>query len=181
MYNGSVPQPLARIVQDEALTGPRGPDGRHEIVVPGGWLTEGAWVEIPLPRLLSCALCDGGGCDRCDRSGAVTTRPRKTPTEVVEVQLPSGGPAILRLPRRGGLPAPEEEALGRGVLLLAVRVGAEPSEGLRRLPDRAPPRPSRPSYPGPERPPSDALLTPHRFLALAALCFALGLAWLLSR
>lgn len=180
MYNGIVPQPLARVVHDEALTGPRGPDGRHEIVVPGGWLKEGAWIEVPLPRLLNCAACDGGGCDRCDRSGAVTTRPRKSPDEVVEIQLPCTGPAILRLPRRGGLPSSAEEGLGRGVLLLAVRIGAAPSEGLRKLeiPEVAPVVSFRPRAPVSG---DLAGLTPDRFLVIAALCLLLALAWLLTR
>jgi hypothetical protein len=184
VYNQKVPQPLARILQDDALTGPRGPDGRHEIVVPDGWLLESAWIEVPLPRLLNCAACEGGGCDRCDRSGAVTTRPRKTPDEVVEVQLPGQAPAILRVPRRGGLPSAEQGDLGRGVLLLAIRIGAAPTEGLRRIPDRAPPRPSRPSSPSAivrSGVAPDTLLTPERFLVLAALCFALVFLWLLTR
>ncbi|MCS6899448.1 MAG: hypothetical protein RMJ98_06970 [Myxococcales bacterium] len=175
-----MPQPLARIVQDELLTGPRGPDGRHEIVVPRSWLAEGAWVEIPLPRLLSCALCDGGGCDRCHRSGAVTTRVQQMSTEVIEVQLPVGGPAILRLPRLGGLPSPGE-ALGRGLLLLTIRVGAEPSAGLRKLPDRASLRSVHPSPIPPHPRLKGTLLTPHRILALAALCLIVGILWWLRQ
>ena len=34
MYNGGVSQPLAKVLDDETLSGARGPDGLHEIVVP---------------------------------------------------------------------------------------------------------------------------------------------------
>jgi hypothetical protein len=172
-----VPQPLAKVVQDDALHGPRGPDGRHEIVVPEGWLGEGAWVEIPLPRLLNCAACEGGGCDRCERSGAVATRPRKTLTEVVELQLPTA-PAILRVPRRGGLPGEEAQGLGRGVLLLAVRTGAAPSEGVRRIARSLAASRSSDAL-APIAPPG--LVTPGRFLWAAAALLAAGMAWLLGR
>lgn len=136
VYNESVAQPLAQILEDDALRGPRGPDGCHEITVPAAWLLDETRVELVLPRLLGCADCEGGGCDRCERSGAVATRERGEPDELLEVQLPSSAPVVLRLPRHGGLPT--DAALGRGVLLLTVRPG-EASSGVRRL-GAAPPR-----------------------------------------
>lgn len=169
-----MPQPLAKVLSDEAFQGPRGPDGRHEIVVPEEWLAERAWVEVPLPRLLSCISCDGGGCDRCDRSGAVTTRPRKTLAEVVEVQLPSSG-AVLRIPRYGGLPPDSEPELERGLLLLTVRAGSPATEGLRKLERVAPVVPVR------KAPAPQGGFTPGLFLLVAALMLMAGMAWLLSR
>jgi len=171
VYNEIVPAPLARVFDDEAFAGPRGPDGRHEIVVPRAWLDGRSWIEVPLPRLLSCASCDGGGCDGCDRSGAVATRPRKTPAEVVEVQLPGQSPAVLRLPRYGGLPADHQEGLDRGLLLLVIRAGDQPSEGLRLL---SPPA----AAPAPLAPP--ALISPSTLLWVAGAIFALALLWLIS-
>lgn len=127
-----VSQPLARVLQEESLTGPRGPDGCHEVTVLESWFSEESWIEVSLPRLLRCASCEGGGCDQCERSGAIATRPRKSPEEILEIQLPRGGPATLRLPQRGGVPLEGQDVLVRGLLLLTIRVGEVPSEGLRR-------------------------------------------------
>lgn len=170
MYNGIVPVPLAKVFDDDELTGPRGPDGRHEIVVTEDWMLGRAWIEIPLPRLLSCASCDGGGCDGCERSGAVATRPRKTPPEVIEVQLPGAAPVVLRLPRYGGL-APDENT-ARGLLLLAIRLGPEPSEGLRLVDLPPAPQPLAP----PPAPPRPLVL-----LWVAAAVMVALLIWLLLR
>ncbi len=125
MYNGGVSQPLAKVLDDETLAGARGPDGIHEIVVPGDWLDERLRVDVTLPRLLRCAACQGGGCDRCERQGAVTSRERGAPVEVVNVQLPPT-PATVRVPRHGGLLSGQP----RGHLLLQVRTGEQPSDGL---------------------------------------------------
>jgi hypothetical protein len=116
---------------------PRGPDARLDVRVPAEWLRSGATVEVELPRNLTCALCEGGGCDACDRSGAVTLRGRGELAEVVEVTLPPrrpGGPAtvILRVPDYGGLPAPDTD-LPRGNLLLRVSEGPAPDAGVARM------------------------------------------------
>jgi hypothetical protein len=59
---------LARVTND--LDEPRGPDVLLNVEVPMEWLEEGASVSIVLPRLLTCARCEGGGCDVCGRKGA---------------------------------------------------------------------------------------------------------------
>jgi len=113
------------------------------------WLNAGEVIELTLPRNLSCATCGGGGCDACDRSGAITLRQRDEPAEVVEVTLPSR-PAdelpdsrgiTLRIPELGGLPEAGSD-LPRGVLLLTVVPSAEPDPSiklLRGVPSRRPP------------------------------------------
>jgi hypothetical protein len=107
---------------------PRGPDVTHKVRVKPEWLEVGATIEFELPRNLSCAACKGGGCDKCDRSGAITIRDRGEPGELVTVTLPrhtpdlettaSGRGVIVRIPERGGLP--ESPKMPRGLLLLSV-------------------------------------------------------------
>lgn len=125
-------QALGRVLQKDDLEGPRGPDARHRITVPRAWLAEGRWVELDLPRMLECARCGGGGCDGCERSGAVTTRGRKELPEIVELRLPESTQAVtVRLPKRGGLPPDSMPDLARGVLLLAIVPGDAASDGVR--------------------------------------------------
>jgi len=117
---------LGRVARTD-LASPRGPDAVHRIRVPRALLRQGAAIELELPRHLVCALCEGGGCDTCDRSGAVTLRERGAPPDVVSVTLPqavSGDGFVIRLPERGGLAAPES-GLPRGYLLLRVEPSAE--------------------------------------------------------
>jgi hypothetical protein len=81
---------LARVTNDHDE--PRGPDVLHGVEVPMEWLEEGASVSIVLPRLLTCARCEGGGCDVCGRKGAF----EQTGVE---------GPIIVSLPRQAGAAA----------------------------------------------------------------------------
>jgi hypothetical protein len=132
---------LARVTNPDQDR-PRGPDVELAISVPEGWLREGATLEIELPRNLACAACRGGGCDACERSGAVSVRGRKDPIELVEVTLPrpradAGAPPetrpfAMRIPDRGGL-GPAGSDLPRGNLLLAVTCGADATRGVTRL------------------------------------------------
>lgn len=119
-------EPLARIALD--LEGPRGPDVLHEIEVPAPWFERGARVQVDLPRRLVCAACEGGGCDRCGRSGAFEV-PRDEP---LEFTLPTGTePGVGVRVRFPGLGAASAEATeGRGQLVLSVRVGEQPSRGV---------------------------------------------------
>jgi hypothetical protein len=162
---------------------PRGPDVEMQLSIPEDWIHGGATLELELPRNLACAVCKGGGCDSCDRSGAVSLRGRKDPIELVEVTLPRGGESpgaasfVLRLPDRGGLP-PEGSELPRGNLLLSIRPGPAPERGVVRLP-------------GPSIPPGkipEVLDTgvparqPPGPLVLAALVVAIvALAWIVVR
>jgi hypothetical protein len=135
----TVPAVIGRVTHDQDR--PRGPDVRLELRVPERWLSDGATVEIALPRNLPCALCDGGGCDTCDRSGAMSLRGRDDPDERVQVTLPrventrsSGtrGVVLLRVPDYGGMPPPGHD-LPRGNLLLCVRAAGDPSAGVMRI------------------------------------------------
>ena len=116
---------LGRVVQTE-LDSPRGPDASHRLKVPREWLEQGAVIEFELPRHLTCRACEGGGCDICERSGAVTLRGRGEPPDLVEVTLPPrphDESFVIRIPGRGGLARPES-GLPRGQLFLRV----EPSD-----------------------------------------------------
>lgn len=111
---------LARVTQD--LEEPRGPDVACSIEVPQDWFLVGATLQISLPRLLSCARCDGGGCDACERRGAFEQQSAGIASEVAVV-LPTQSaeryaPVRLRLPALGARAA--EPELPSGHLLLTV-------------------------------------------------------------
>jgi hypothetical protein len=113
----------------------RGPDGVHKVRVLKDWLCQGATVDVELPRNLHCAQCRGGGCDRCERSGAITLRSKQEPAEVVTLTLPydqgeDDRGVIVRVPEFGGF-ATEQDG-PRGLLLLRI-IGAEASDESVRL------------------------------------------------
>lgn len=112
----------------------RGPDVLHRISVPADWLIGGVTIEVELPRHLGCARCEGGGCDACQRSGALTLRGRDDPPERITVTLPSASSEadiVLRIPEAGGYPPPDQMC-GRGLLLLRVSPGDTASAGVQR-------------------------------------------------
>lgn len=128
-------QVLGRVTRaDDA---PRGPDVEFTLRLPASWLEEGACIRFELPRNLNCAACQGGGCDRCGRAGAVSTRGRREPPEEVELTLPKSEGELLqngltiRVPERGGLPRGGAEL--RGYLLLKVKPSEAPDAGLVRV------------------------------------------------
>lgn len=128
---------LGRVVQAD-LESPRGPDASHRIRVPRRWLETGALIEIEIPRNLTCSSCEGGGCDACERSGALTVRGRGDPIGLLLVTLPSGTPEaalVIRIPEHGGLPA-EGTDLPRGHLLLRVEPATKADPGVTLAPDR---------------------------------------------
>lgn len=131
---------LARVTA-RTLDAPRGPDVLHRIRVPRAWLEAGDCVELEVPRNLSCAACDGGGCDLCERSGAISLRQRDEPPELLQVTLPvcsseaPGAPrsVVIRIPEQGGLPSTAAEALPRGLLLLRVEAAEVADPGVSRV------------------------------------------------
>jgi hypothetical protein len=121
---------------------PRGPDVLHRIRVCAEWVDEGAAIEFELPRNLKCAACEGGGCDRCERSGAISVRGRKELGEIVQVTLPkrdestlestaSGRSLVIRIPQRGGFS--DDPELPRGILMLQVVPADEADPGVAKV------------------------------------------------
>jgi hypothetical protein len=177
---------LARVVASKDR--PRGPDTQLTVTVPEAWITEHATIEVDLPRNLACAICGGGGCDACDRAGAISLRGRADPAESVEVTLPhadaleskSGAPRAItvRIPERGGMAKAGSE-LPRGNLMLTIRDGAELSGGVKRLPGPSvPPPPVTPELVGIERRGGEGRRIVLLFVVAAAAALA---AWLLHR
>ena len=141
-----MPEVLAKVTT-RTLNVPRGPDVLHRIRVPGAWLESGELVEFELPRNLTCAACDGGGCDACERSGAITLRGRNELAEILTVTLPKrvadadspGRGVVIRIPEQGGLPPLDGEALPRGLLLLRVEPAEVADPGVSRVLPSTPP------------------------------------------
>lgn len=133
-------------VTTRTLNVPRGPDVTHRIRVPGAWLETGEVVEFELPRNLTCAACEGGGCDACERAGAITLRGRQELPELLSVTLPTRKAeadgetrgVVIRIPEQGGLAPDNGEVLPRGLLLLRVDPAELADPGVTRV---APPRP----------------------------------------
>lgn len=127
---------LARVVDKDALDSSDGAQGRLKITVPFAWLAEGAELSVAAPKLVSCARCEGGGCDSCGRSGALSG-PRKPELRNLRLTLPSSESAVLlRLVK----PFEQGEI---DQLLVQVKAGDEPSKGVSRVepvvvPDAAP-------------------------------------------
>lgn len=101
------------------------------IDVPATWLAEGARIEVRIPSRLVCAVCEGGGCDGCNRSGAIrlgrgsrdgADSGQDVEPRVLSVGLPktTEGRVLLRLVH----PLGEDEALAH--LTLEVRAKSEP-------------------------------------------------------
>jgi hypothetical protein len=113
----------ARLLDPAALDKKRSPRGRLSIVVPTEWLREGARLEVDLPARVRCDLCDGGGCDACERSGAYRTPEERKPLAITLPRV-SDDHFALRLTNPFGATEPT---------LLVVRVagGLEPSAGVR--------------------------------------------------
>jgi hypothetical protein len=145
-------------VTSEAGVSPRGPDVLHRIRIARAWLTDGAVVEFEVPRNVMCAACEGGGCDKCERSGAFSLRGRNEPGELVRVTLPqrafddppSSGPKgfLVRIPEKGALPPPGSK-LPRGLLLLRIEQADKADAGVRL--EGAPTREAAPVEALPER------------------------------
>src|SRR5690606_38368418 len=98
----------------------RGADVEWTVDVTRGALTCGARLRLSMPRRLACAHCHGGGCDKCERRGAVTLREADAPVEHLDVvlgeQIDDAG-VCLRIPNRGGPGLPDEP---RGQLELTL-------------------------------------------------------------
>jgi hypothetical protein len=127
---------LARVLDPEALDRAEGPRGRVVVDVPDAWSAAGDAVEMVVPLRVTCARCEGGGCDDCGRSGALRL-PAGEAERTLVFSLPEAPEApgvalLLRLARPLGPDA------GLAQLWIEVRSAPEASPFVRRLPrDRA--------------------------------------------
>jgi len=116
---------LGKVTSD--LEGVRGPDVAMVVTVPRSWF--GREISIALPRIMHCAVCQGGGCDQCLGAGAITLRDSAEQPLVLPVVLPpvreDGRSVCIRIPEAGGEAV--QSALARGHLLVTVRCGDSPS------------------------------------------------------
>ncbi|WP_437276201.1 hypothetical protein WME90_33825 [Sorangium sp. So ce375] len=119
---------LAQLIDREGLDASDGSRGRLALAVPAAWALDGADIEIAVPARITCARCDGGGCDSCARSGA-----HRAPTELaartLRLRLPPdlAGGVTLRLVRPFGEHAPLDQ------LLVELREDSAASPGVRRM------------------------------------------------
>jgi hypothetical protein len=128
----------ARLLDPAALDAKRSPRGRLSIVVPTGWLRDGARLEVTLPAKLRCDHCDGGGCDACDRSGAYRLPDDRQP---IAITLPRVTDDVLAV--RVTNPFGDREP---ALLIVRVAAGIEPSAGVARVSGVAPNHDIEPSF-----------------------------------
>lgn len=60
---------FARLLDPSELDALTGPHGKMSITMTSSDAEQEA--EIVIPKRVTCARCDGGGCDSCHRSGAI--------------------------------------------------------------------------------------------------------------
>ncbi len=142
---------LGRVI--EPLAPVRGPDGCLRVEVDPGWLREPGTLELTLPRHVTCAACEGGGCSVCEFSGALALRERDAPVELVSIGLsgisldrdeaPEQALRLtVRLPEHGA-PSPLP-GVGRGQLFVSLVASATPSANVHYLGGTRRPLPSLP-------------------------------------
>ncbi|XXY52994.1 hypothetical protein WME91_17860 [Sorangium sp. So ce269] len=117
---------LGQLIDREDLDASDGARGRLSITVPTAWARGGADIEIAVPARVTCARCDGGGCDSCARSGAHRA-PEEVAARTLRLRLPPDltGCVTLRLVRPFGEHAPLDQ------LLVDVRADSAASPGVR--------------------------------------------------
>ena len=116
---------LARVTDPAALDGESRTSGRIALDVLPSWLDAREVISFVVPRRVSCARCDGGGCDLCERSGAFRieggdaerTLQLTLPGEPAVVRIPqpfAGAPEILLVElRAAGAPSPQSQVIPR--------------------------------------------------------------------
>ncbi len=120
---------LARVVDPSALDSADGPCARARIELPLRWLSTGAAFTFVSPAVLTCSRCDGGGCDRCNRSGGLRA-PLDAAARVIRACVPAAAPeagVAIRIPDPFGPECPIRQ------LVLEVLPGEHPSEGVVRI------------------------------------------------
>jgi hypothetical protein len=117
-------QELGKVLDRDELATSEGPRALLRVEAPSDWLEAGGEVSVETPARLTCARCEGGGCDACNRSGALAA-PSEIEARRIWATLPpeSSAGVALRLVRPFGDDASIDQ------LILEVRPGAA-SRGL---------------------------------------------------
>jgi hypothetical protein len=118
---------LGRVTDPNSLDASEGSRAALRIVVPEGWLRDGAELEVTAPKKLSCDRCDGGGCDGCGRSGALLA-PDEPDDRRLSLHLPGGHAEGLQL----RIVDPFQDAEIEQVIV-TVQPGLEASTGVVRV------------------------------------------------
>ncbi len=123
-------QPLAQVLGDLEI--PRGPDLAFSTDVPERFYRAGTVLRVRLPERLVCAECQGGGCDRCGRKGAIRLREEHEAAEWLDVTLPqslNANKIQIRIPHQGGEPLDaQSDELPRGHLHLTLTKSDQESD-----------------------------------------------------
>jgi hypothetical protein len=119
---------LGRVTDPTALDDERGAVGEYETFAPRAWC--GRRARLELPRNVRCRTCSGGGCDRCERSGAY--RLASDPAgRTIELDLPAASKVrvAVRVPHPFGDASPLKQ------LIVLVEERADPDPRLHALDD----------------------------------------------
>ncbi len=90
---------LGRVADPRALDTVGGPRGRLKVVVPEAWARPGRQIDVVAPKRIECALCRGGGCDRCERSGAIKLCEEPSHRTLTLSLPPLSDGVVLRIPK----------------------------------------------------------------------------------
>ena len=85
---------LARVLDPASLDASEA--GRFALDVLPEWLDKQETIAFVVPRRVTCARCDGGGCDACARSGAFRVEGDDA-ARTLHLTLPAA-PAVVRMP-----------------------------------------------------------------------------------
>jgi hypothetical protein len=123
------PAVLGSVLSRTRLDDPSSRIGLLKIDVSPRWLTSGGTLVIDLPKRVTCATCDGGGCSRCSNSGGfrIAEEHRQTPVRV-EMAASSLDSMRIRVPLQG-----REDV---DLLLLEIASKEVPSALVRYVPRR---------------------------------------------
>ena len=118
MRDGPPKNALGTVVDRDAVGRAEGAHVSVSIVVPPSWAERGATVTVVAKERVVCARCDGGGCDGCEKSGAVR-RPREAEARTFSLVLPVNmvAPSAVRVPWPFGERSPV------GLAVCVVRLG----------------------------------------------------------
>jgi hypothetical protein len=98
------------------------------VEVPLAWGQPGAELEIDVPARVTCARCDGGGCDACDRTGALRLFEGETaPTLRLRFSSAIGDGVVVRVDD----PIGDRDRLDQ--MLVTIRPARAPSPNCRRV------------------------------------------------